>query len=936
MRVFRNILLGLLLLLGLAAVALVIWRKEALETAAQEWLENQGLGQAALTVAEVGFGHVVVNSADLGPGLPSAERILIRFEPFRLLAGEVEAVTVSGLRVSIDGEGQHLRERLDFLLSGGRASGRPSGISENRQTAMPSLTLRDAEMTLRNTPAGSGTLRVEGQVVPAPYTVSARLTATADLGHTTANLSLQTEGDGKEQAMVIDVSGQTDAAALETVGPLAAEAGGFLTGGTGFYNVTGRLTPPAGDLQEMIAWLRSPTRLRGRLTLDRLATSGGPETVSGELTWRLEGDGNKQVVTLTQPARLRVTGVDSAWLTAAYLDLPGDEPLLLTLNAAEPLLDWRLQDKGSGKLKVMLSAEAAMGEAAGTLIATAEAVHDAAFRLTRGELARLEATASRVRFNAPEASGMLVEGKLLTDGRLPLDGTLALRGTASGTVKDLAMGQGLAGKISVDTPFRLAGTFEALEIEADGLNLTAEEARAEGLLALTGPVTLEASTLAYRHGDVSTRFTISEGRATALAEAAAGPMAFSWERIVGDATVSLAGEIDGSITAESATAVAAGVQVSGVRARFPLTSGEVSLQGTARDTQKQRRFPPLSFSLSGERRAETVDLSGAVSAAAGKARIPVRLTADLVQQTAQVWYGPAPLTFAPGGLEPADLSPLLAMLDSASGSLTLRGSATLGPEQNLEANARATFKAFSANTDIAEVNGLNGEVRLVSVQPLATDGEQDLTADRVVAGVPLHDVQLRFAIPRGDERLVTNLTRLAGSLAGGKVSVDRTRLVNGAGELTVRFHEVSLERLLNEWQVQGVRATGKVSGTIPVRVGPDAVAVNNGGLAAESGGVIQVDFGGARSTLVGAGEEVELAVRALEDFHYQAMSIGIDKPPGGELTLTVGLEGSNPDVLDGHPFRFNINLSGRLEPILEAIRTGRAIGADLIRGGLGG
>ena len=84
-----------------------------------------------------------------------------------------------------------------------------------------------------------------------------------------------------------------------------------------------------------------------------------------------------------------------------------------------------------------------------------------------------------------------------------------------------------------------------------------------------------------------------------------------------------------------------------------------------------------------------------------------------------------------------------------------------------------------------------------------------------------------------------------------------------------------------------------------------------------------------------SGEQVALTVNALEDFRYDSLSIGIDQPEDGALTLAIGLEGANPAVLDGYPFRFNINLSGELAPILEAVREGRRIGAELLQGGLG-
>jgi hypothetical protein len=120
-----------------------------------------------------------------------------------------------------------------------------------------------------------------------------------------------------------------------------------------------------------------------------------------------------------------------------------------------------------------------------------------------------------------------------------------------------------------------------------------------------------------------------------------------------------------------------------------------------------------------------------------------------------------------------------------------------------------------------------------------------------------------------------------------------------------------------------------------VILSPTGVVIDNGQLNAAGPGKVQVDFGSARSTLVGAGKEVELAVRTLEDFHYKTLSLAVNRPEGGELKLGIGLEGENPAVLDAHPFKFNIALSGRMEPILEAIRAGSAIGANFLQGTLG-
>jgi hypothetical protein len=220
--------------------------------------------------------------------------------------------------------------------------------------------------------------------------------------------------------------------------------------------------------------------------------------------------------------------------------------------------------------------------------------------------------------------------------------------------------------------------------------------------------------------------------------------------------------------------------------------------------------------------------------------------------------------------------------------------------------------------------------------PLATAGVQELTARSVTAGVPLEGGRARFTAEARGRGLAVHIREATGGLAGGTVLVEDARWNSAArsNAFDVRVRDVQLSRLLRDWHIEGISGTGRLSGVVPVRLGPEGIAVEDGHLDAAGPGVIQVDWGSARETLVGSGEQVALTVRALEDFHYDSLSLGIDQPPAGELTLAVGLEGANPEVLDGHPFRFNINLSGELGPILEAVREGQRIGTELLRGGL--
>jgi hypothetical protein len=236
-----------------------------------------------------------------------------------------------------------------------------------------------------------------------------------------------------------------------------------------------------------------------------------------------------------------------------------------------------------------------------------------------------------------------------------------------------------------------------------------------------------------------------------------------------------------------------------------------------------------------------------------------------------------------------------------------------------------------------EVSGLSGKVKFNRLSPLATAGPQQLTARHLVAGVPVDRPRVRFTVLPRLRGVSVRLHEVVGEIAGGEIAVEDARWDSTAqsNAFDVQIRDVEIDRLLRDWQVEVISGTGRLSGMIPIRIGPAGFAVAGGRLDSLGAGAIRVDWGSAREMLVNSGEQVALTVNALEDFRYDTLSIGIDQPEDGALTLAIGLEGANAAVLDGYPLRFNINLSGELAPIMDAVREGRRIGADLLQGGLG-
>ena len=74
-----------------------------------------------------------------------------------------------------------------------------------------------------------------------------------------------------------------------------------------------------------------------------------------------------------------------------------------------------------------------------------------------------------------------------------------------------------------------------------------------------------------------------------------------------------------------------------------------------------------------------------------------------------------------------------------------------------------------------------------------------------------------------------------------------------------------------------------------------------------------------------------MAILALANFNYDKLAIGLDKEITGQAKLSLQLEGKNPDLLDGYPFKFNINLTGNVNPLIAALRQGLTLSDELIR-----
>jgi hypothetical protein len=221
--------------------------------------------------------------------------------------------------------------------------------------------------------------------------------------------------------------------------------------------------------------------------------------------------------------------------------------------------------------------------------------------------------------------------------------------------------------------------------------------------------------------------------------------------------------------------------------------------------------------------------------------------------------------------------------------------------------------------DGATVQGLSANIRLDRLVPPRTSPGQTMRIKHVVAGMTFDDLSLRFALVDGaaPDIPALRIESFQTTFAGGRLSIAPTTVDSAAesNDATIDVKDVDLAALLGAAGLEGVSGTGQLNGAIPVTMVKNAVGITGGRLAAAGPGLLRIRSDAAKQALAQGGEEVVLMLSALENFHYERLTLDIEKKLTGEGRILLRTRGQNPNVHDGQPFVINLNLTGNVDKL---------------------
>jgi len=250
---------------------------------------------------------------------------------------------------------------------------------------------------------------------------------------------------------------------------------------------------------------------------------------------------------------------------------------------------------------------------------------------------------------------------------------------------------------------------------------------------------------------------------------------------------------------------------------------------------------------------------------------------------------------------------------------------TVGASGRFEWNDKTTVSSGTARiedvgieTSSVRVSGINSIATLSSIWPLRSQSPQKFSISEVYFGMPLQNIEVELDFQEDDQ---VTLRSLEADIAGGAISTQNVSfsLSNPNGNLTLNVENIDLSALVSILDVEGLLVSGYLTGEIPIEFSAEAIVLHNGQLSSTSPGFIKYRPSESQGGLAMGGGN--LLFQALENFNYDRLKLTAKGDVFQDLDILMAFYGSNPNLYDGYPVEFNMNVNGRF---LEMVQQGLA------------
>lgn len=284
------------------------------------------------------------------------------------------------------------------------------------------------------------------------------------------------------------------------------------------------------------------------------------------------------------------------------------------------------------------------------------------------------------------------------------------------------------------------------------------------------------------------------------------------------------------------------------------------------------------------------------------------------------------LTFA-RGLQPDRLIPALkGVISGASGAAEGRALFQWTPtEMRSSATVSLDDVSFSGpGVAVTRTEGVSGKIVFSSLAPAATAGEQTISIRKIdLDALKLENGEMRFALP-GDDTL--RIVEAEFPWFGGTIGAydSRMSIAGGESKTTLQIDNVDLEDLLGYIKIEGLSGDGTIEGVLPISFEGAKARVANGILSSKGAGVIRYQ-GKAADAAAQSNEQSALAFEVLRELRFEKLAATIDGPLDGTLNFNILFDGrSDIPVKTGDktqrvdsPVKYRVTITAPLLSLIE-------------------
>ncbi len=267
--------------------------------------------------------------------------------------------------------------------------------------------------------------------------------------------------------------------------------------------------------------------------------------------------------------------------------------------------------------------------------------------------------------------------------------------------------------------------------------------------------------------------------------------------------------------------------------------------------------------------------------------------------------------------------------DLLSGKIKL--SADAAWSQNNDFSLNTTINVDNAGGNVGELlfSGLSFDHELEILPKLQTISAGKIRLQYVDTGIIANNIStdLKLNTESNDSLPQLILHKLSGEIFGGTFSAENLvyDLNNSTNRFNIKATNIDLAEIVKTQQLDGIIATGRIDGFIPVEINEQGVLIQ------DSVFINDVRNGTIRYNPATGTEQLKqnpitgIALDALRDFRYSYLSAGVNFTPEGLLRINLQLRGSSPELDTNRPVHLNINTEQNLLSLLKSLRYAQGI-----------